>query len=76
MKNRFRVLKTRRRREDRKEVRRGRELWVVEMGDDKETRIWVGDQLHDLLGYNMPAIVSFVVGLGKYLLSSCFHSFV
>jgi hypothetical protein len=76
VKNRFRVLKTRRRREDRKEVRRGRKLWVVPMGDDKETRIWVGDQLHDLLGYNMPAIVSFVVGLGKYLLSSCFHAFV
>ncbi|CAK9203293.1 unnamed protein product [Sphagnum troendelagicum] len=35
------------------------------MGDDKETRIWVGDQLHDLLGYNTPAIVSFVVGLAK-----------
>jgi hypothetical protein len=70
-------LKTRRRREDRKgSAERWRELWVVAMGDDKETRIWVGDQLHDLLGFNMPAIVSFVVGLGKCLLSSCFHSFV
>ncbi len=47
---------------------------MVAMGDDKETMIWVGDQLHDLLGYNMPAIVSFVVGLGKCLLSSCFRS--
>jgi pre-mRNA-splicing factor ATP-dependent RNA helicase DHX16 len=59
-------LKTRRRREDRKgSAERWRELWVVAMGDDKETRIWVGDQLHDLLGFNMPAIVSFVVGLAK-----------
>lgn len=46
-------------------------MWVVAMGDDKETRIWVGDKLHDLLGYNMPAIVSFVVGLGK-----CFALFL
>jgi hypothetical protein len=36
------------------------------MADDKETRRWVGDQLINLLGYNNPTTVSFVIGLGTF----------
>lgn len=35
------------------------------MAEDKETRCWVGDQLINLLGFNNPAIVAFVIGLAK-----------
>lgn len=36
------------------------------MEDDKATNRWVGDQLMNLLGYNTPTIVSFVIGLGTH----------
>ncbi|KAG6556223.1 hypothetical protein Mapa_002164 [Marchantia paleacea] len=35
------------------------------MADDKELRAWVSDQLHVLLGYSLPPVVSFVLGLAK-----------
>ncbi|KAG0587933.1 hypothetical protein M758_2G172300 [Ceratodon purpureus] len=35
------------------------------MADDKETSRWVGDQLINLLGYNNPTTVSFVIALAK-----------
>lgn len=34
------------------------------MADDRETHRWVGDQLMNLLGYNTPTTVSFVIRLG------------
>ncbi|XP_024374932.1 pre-mRNA-splicing factor ATP-dependent RNA helicase DEAH1 [Physcomitrium patens] len=35
------------------------------MADEKATRLWVGDQLMNLLGYNTPTTVSFVIGIAK-----------
>lgn len=35
------------------------------MADEKRLQIWVSDQLHILLGYSQPAVVSFVIGLAK-----------
>lgn len=35
------------------------------MADDKQLREWVSDNLHSLLGYSLPALVSFLLGLGK-----------
>ncbi|CAM6098163.1 unnamed protein product [Calypogeia fissa] len=35
------------------------------MADDKEMRAWVSDQLHALLGYSLPPVISFVLGLAK-----------
>ena len=49
-----------------------RRFEAVKMADDKEIRRWVGDQLINLLGYNNPTTVSFVIGLGtehRFLLS-------
>ncbi|KAJ7546686.1 hypothetical protein O6H91_08G050600 [Diphasiastrum complanatum] len=40
------------------------------MADDIRLREWVSDQLHELLGYSLSAVVSFVIGLAKKAPSS------
>eukprot|EP01018_Ginkgo_biloba_P019935 Gb_40352 [translate_table: standard] len=35
------------------------------MADEKHLQVWVSDQLHTLLGYSQPAVVSFIIGLAK-----------
>ncbi|XP_057814918.2 pre-mRNA-splicing factor ATP-dependent RNA helicase DEAH1 isoform X2 [Cryptomeria japonica] len=35
------------------------------MADEKQLQVWVSDQLHTLLGYTQPAVVSFIIGLAK-----------
>eukprot|EP00249_Psilotum_nudum_P022504 c28541_g1_i3 orf=362-3079(+) len=40
------------------------------MADDKQLRQWVSDQLHSLVGYSMPTLVSFMVGSARKSLSA------
>lgn len=40
------------------------------MAEDKQLREWISDNLHALLGYSLPALVSFLSGLGKRAVST------